>query len=82
MTKPVAGLPDAETALQRLRRRLFATTTETAVVLGCDARTVRRAIEAGEIPAVRAGSTYRIPVAWLRAQIRAGANEGETTQAV
>jgi len=81
MTKPIAGAPNAEATLQRLGQRLFATTTEAAAVLRYDARTVRRAIAAGEIPAVRAGSTYRIPTAWLRAQILLGADEGQPTPA-
>jgi excisionase family DNA binding protein len=81
MTRPIAGTPGAEATLRRLGERLFATTMETAAVLRYDARTVRRAIEAGEIPAVRAGSTYRIPTAWLRAQILLGADEGQSTPA-
>jgi excisionase family DNA binding protein len=54
------------TTLDDLHGRSFATAPETADILGYDVRTVRRAIEAGDIPAVRAGSTYRIPVSWLR----------------
>jgi excisionase family DNA binding protein len=72
MTAPITWTPDAEAALRRLGTRLFATTTETAAILRYDARTVRRAIEAGEIPAVRAGSTWRVPAAWLREQARLG----------
>jgi excisionase family DNA binding protein len=53
---------------ERLAGRLFATVPEAAEILCYDVRTVRRAIAAGEIPAVRAGSTYRISVAWLREQ--------------
>lgn len=53
---------------ERLTGRLFATVPEAAAILRYDVRTVRRAIAAGEIPAVRAGSTYRISVAWLREQ--------------
>ncbi len=52
--------------LDDLAGRNFATVPETAAILRYDTRTVRRAIEAGDIPAVRAGATYRIPVAWLR----------------
>jgi excisionase family DNA binding protein len=73
MTASLTGSPDAETALRRLRGRLFATTTEAAAILSYDHRTVRRAIEAGEIPATKAGATWRIPVAWLREQARLGA---------
>ncbi|MEV4107745.1 helix-turn-helix domain-containing protein [Nonomuraea sp. NPDC049695] len=48
--------------------RLFATVPETAGLFGADERTVRRAIKDGQIPAVQVGATYRVPVAWLRAQ--------------
>lgn len=64
MTKPVTWTPSAAVALDRLKDRLFATTTEAAAVLRYDSR----AIESGEIPAVRAGATWRIPTAWLRKQ--------------
>ena len=46
--------------------RLFATAPETAQVLRSDERTVRRALEAGQIPGFRVGVTWRVPVAWLR----------------
>lgn len=51
-----------------LAGRLFATVPEAAAILRYDVRTVRRAIAAGEIPAVRVGATYRIRVSWLREQ--------------
>jgi excisionase family DNA binding protein len=54
---------------------LFADVPETAAVLRYDARTVRRAIEAGEIPAVRAGERWRVPTAWLREQARLGGSD-------
>lgn len=72
MTKPVTWSPSPQVALDRLDGKLFATTTETAAVLRYDARTLRKAIEAGEVPAVRAGVTYRVPVAWIREQARLG----------
>lgn len=72
MTKPVTWSPSAQAALDRLKGKLFATTTECAAVLSYDARTLRKAIEAEEIPAIRAGSTYRIPTAWIRAQVGLG----------
>lgn len=59
--------------LEDLAARNFATVLETASVLGYDPRTVRRAIRDGEIPATRAGATYRVPVAWLRQQAGASA---------
>ena len=77
MTKPVTWTPDAETALERIDGKLFATTTEAGAVLRYDHRTIRKAIEAGEIPAVRAGATWRIPVAWLREQAQLGAAIGQ-----
>jgi len=46
--------------------KLFADVPETARVLRYDQRTVRRAIEAGDIPAIRAGGRWRIPTSWLR----------------
>jgi excisionase family DNA binding protein len=75
MTAPVTWTPTAQAALDRIRGRLFATTTECAAVLRYDARTLRRAIEAGEIPAVRAGSTYRVPVAWILTQAGLGGGD-------
>lgn len=75
MTAPVTWSPDAEAALQRLTGRLFANTTEAAAILGYDPRTVRRAVEAGEIPGVKAGVTWRVPVAWLREQARLGGGD-------
>jgi excisionase family DNA binding protein len=76
VTKPVTWSPSAQAALERLKGKLFATTTECAEVLRYDARTLRKAIEAGEIPAVRAGSTYRVPVSWIMEQARLGADGG------
>jgi hypothetical protein len=52
--------------------RLFATAPETAQVLRSDERTVRRALEAGQIPGFRVGVTWRVPVAWLREQAGLG----------
>ena len=72
MTTPVTWSPSAQAALERLQGKLFATTTEAGAVLRYDHRTIRKAIEAGEIPAVKAGSTWRIPVAWIKEQARLG----------
>lgn len=72
MTKPVTWSPSAQAAMDRLKGKLFATTTEASAVLRYDHRTIRKAIEAGEIPAVRVGSTWRIPTAWIREQARLG----------
>lgn len=46
--------------------RLFLTVTEFAELTRVDERTVRRSIEADEIPAVRMGRTIRIPVPKVR----------------
>jgi hypothetical protein len=68
MTAPVTWTPTAQAVLARLRGRLFATVPEASVILDYDrqGRTLRAAIAAGDVPSVKVGSTYRIPVAWLR----------------
>jgi excisionase family DNA binding protein len=52
--------------------RLFLSVPEASVILGVDreGRTVRKAIASGEIPAIRVGPQWRIPVAWIREQAR------------
>lgn len=72
MTAPVTWTPSAEAALKRLAGRLYATTTEVCAITGGDPRQLRKAILAGEVPAIRAGNTYRIPVSWLH-EHKAGA---------
>jgi excisionase family DNA binding protein len=72
MTKPTTWSPSASAAVERLRDRLFASTTEAAAVLRDDARTIRKGIESGEIPSVKVGATYRIPAAWIREQAGLG----------
>jgi excisionase family DNA binding protein len=52
--------------LADLDGKLFAEVPEVAELLRNDVRTVRRAIERGEIPAVRAGQRWRVPTSWLR----------------
>lgn len=49
--------------------RSFATVAEAAGVLRVDARTVRRAITEGLIPATKVGRDYRVPVEWLRREL-------------
>ena len=45
----------------------FAGVPEAAEILGgCDPRTVRAEIRAGRIPAIRVGTRWIVPVAWLR----------------
>jgi excisionase family DNA binding protein len=79
VTAPTTWSPDAKAALARLDGRLFATVTEVSAILSYDpqGRTVRRAIAAGEIPAIRAGSTWRVPTAWIRAQVGLGTDSGQ-----
>jgi excisionase family DNA binding protein len=55
--------------------KLFADVPEAAAILRYDPRTVRRALEAGDIPGLRAGGRWRIPTSWLRTQ--AGLNGGD-----
>ncbi|GAA2004400.1 hypothetical protein GCM10009799_34540 [Nocardiopsis rhodophaea] len=49
-------------SIDELRSQLFATVAEAASVLRSDERTVRRAIEAGHIPAVKVSNKTLIPV--------------------
>jgi excisionase family DNA binding protein len=56
------------TTLNDLAGQVFADVPVVASVLGRDERTVRRAIEAGKIPAQKVGSRWAVPVAWLREQ--------------
>jgi hypothetical protein len=57
-------------ALEALEKRgdLFASATWTARILKLDVRTVYAALERDEIPHVRIGQKYQVPVAWLRKQ--------------
>lgn len=48
---------------------LFATPPEVAALFRVDARTIRHAVEKGEIPGTRIRGTYRIPTAWVRTQL-------------
>lgn len=52
--------------LADLGDRNFATIPETASILEYDPRTIALAIRRGDIPAVKVGQTYRVPVTWLR----------------
>jgi excisionase family DNA binding protein len=73
MSAPVTWRPSAREALDRVKTKLFASSTEAAAILGVDPRTLRFAIERGEIPATRTGNIWRVPVSWLREQARLGA---------
>jgi excisionase family DNA binding protein len=70
MTAPVTWRPSAREALERVKNKLFANTSEAAAILDIDPRTLRAAIDRGEIPGTRAGANWRVPVAWLREQAR------------
>jgi excisionase family DNA binding protein len=72
MTAPVTWQPSAREALDRVKSKLFATSTEAALILDVDPRTLRAAIERGEIPGTRAGAAWRVPVSWLRKQAGVG----------
>lgn len=72
MPVPTTWSPTAEEALSRIRGRLFATVTEVAAIFNYDPRTVRKAIDAGEIPSVKAGATRRVPTAWIFEQAGLG----------
>lgn len=45
---------------------LFYRVPAVSEILDMDGRTIRRGIEAGEIPAVRVGNAIRIPAAWVK----------------
>ena len=51
-------------SLADLKGRNFATVSQAAAVLGADPRTVRADIAEGNIPAIKVGRDYRIPVSW------------------
>jgi excisionase family DNA binding protein len=61
--------------LADLDGQLFADVPEVAKLLRSDVRTIRRAIVAGDIPAIRTGQRYRIPVSWLRKAAAAETSE-------
>jgi excisionase family DNA binding protein len=48
--------------------QLFIGVPEAAALLGCDERTIRRALAKGEIPGQRLGARWAIPSVWLRQQ--------------
>ena len=56
------------TTLGDLAGQAFADVPQVADILGRDERTIRRAIEAGKIPATQVGSKWSVPIAWLREQ--------------
>jgi excisionase family DNA binding protein len=58
-----------EELMAGLETRAFFSVPETARLLGVDERVVRRAIEAGHIPATLVGSLRKVPVSWLKRQV-------------
>lgn len=59
--------------LADLKGRNFAKVFEVAGIFEKDSRTIRTAIRKGDIPAVRIGGEYAIPVAWVLEQARVSA---------
>jgi hypothetical protein len=57
---------DQSRAIAGLDGKLFASVPEAAAVLRSQERSVRRAIAAGDIPAVSVGPRKLVPTAWLR----------------
>jgi excisionase family DNA binding protein len=57
------GLDELRAVLAAIGPKLFITVTEFSEYTRVDPRTVRRAIEDGQVPAVRIGNAVRIPTA-------------------
>ena len=72
-------MSQGEDSAAALRARLFVAPSEAARVLAVDRRTLYRAIEAGQVPAVQVGTQWRISTAWLRAAAQV-AEDGEGAQ--
>jgi hypothetical protein len=69
--------------LDDLSGQNFTGVPEAAAILGsCDPRTVRAEIRAGRIPAIRVGTRWMVPVAWLREQVLGGTRPAEPAAAV
>jgi excisionase family DNA binding protein len=67
------GAVRKRTTIADLDGRTFARVSEVADLFEVDQRTIRSQIVAGEIPASRMGSEYRIPVRWILQQAGAAA---------
>jgi excisionase family DNA binding protein len=63
---------------EALAERLFVTPVEVAELLEMDPRTVRAALQRGEIPGFKVGAWWRIPAAWLRSQAGIGGDDAAT----
>jgi excisionase family DNA binding protein len=69
----VASSPSMKTheeLMAGLGTKAFFSVPETALLLGIEARTVRRAIAAGTIPATQVGCLRKVPTEWLRQQVK------------
>lgn len=60
---------ETSTVRRSWESRLFLTVKDVAAALHVDPRTARRAIEAGQIPAVQIGAQYRIPTNRFLAEV-------------
>jgi excisionase family DNA binding protein len=70
---PVGSSPSMKTheeLMAGLETKAFFSVPETALLLGTDDRTVRRAIGKGTIPATQVGCLRKVPTDWLREQVR------------
>lgn len=56
-------------SLAKIRSRLFLTVPEAAQLLRVDPRTLRHAIDAGDVPAVRVSGAVRIPTDRFLAEV-------------
>ena len=65
-------VPRDPLTLADLEGRDFCTVPEYAAIMQCDPRTVVSAIKSAEVPAIKVGAAYRIPLAWLRQAASAG----------
>lgn len=57
--------------MSRITEAPFLTVDEAAALVRLSTKTIRRLIDAGEIPAIRVSGSIRIPIAWRDALMRA-----------
>jgi excisionase family DNA binding protein len=69
----VPNIDHGSVSLADLEGRHFCAVWEAASILEVDRRTIRTACRLGEIPHVRVGTEYKIPVSWLLAAAGQGA---------
>jgi hypothetical protein len=71
--KPAQPPAGCVMTLDDLAGRNFASITEAAQLCdNADPRTIRRMAQRGDIPSIKVGVRYMIPVAWLREHLDAG----------